>query len=159
MQFSFTAGAAAGQVTGTHRAWSLAGSQRIINEKPCQRGQSCSKRANAQIIRHQQGGRKPYWAPAKASWSPSMSHEIHQQLTDRTLKALAEGLVPWGKPWLGHRNDGPPTNALTSLPFRGVNPLLLNLAGFQSKWWATEWYWKVFGYRLKSHQQGTQVFT
>jgi antirestriction protein ArdC len=88
-----------------------------------------------------------------------MSDQIRQQITDRILKALAEGLVPWGRPWLGHRNDGPPTNALTSLPFRGVNPLLLNLTGFQSKWWGTERCWKVFGYRLKPHQQGTQVFT
>jgi antirestriction protein ArdC len=88
-----------------------------------------------------------------------MSHEIHRQITNRILKALAEGLVPWGRPWLGHRNDGPTTNALTSFPFRGVNPLLLNLAGFRSKWWATERCWKVFGYRLTPHQQGVQVFT
>jgi antirestriction protein ArdC len=72
-----------------------------------------------------------------------MSHEIRQQVTDRIHKVLAEGLVPWGRPWLGHRNDGPPTNAMTSLPFRGVNPLLLNLAGFTSKWWASERCWKV----------------
>jgi hypothetical protein len=36
---------------------------------------------------------------------------------------------------------------------------LLNLAGFPSKWWATEKVWTVFGYRLKPHQQGVQVFT
>jgi antirestriction protein ArdC len=87
-----------------------------------------------------------------------MSDQIRQQVTNRILKALAEGLVPWGRPWLGHRNDGPATNALTSLPFRGVNPLLLNLVGFRSKWWATERVWKVFGYRLKPHQQGVQVY-
>jgi antirestriction protein ArdC len=88
-----------------------------------------------------------------------MSAEIRQQVTNRILKALEQGQVPWGRPWLGHRNDGPPTNALTSVPFRGVNPLLLNLAGFTSKWWATERCWRVFGYRLKSHQQGVHVFT
>jgi antirestriction protein ArdC len=87
-----------------------------------------------------------------------MSNQIRQQVTDRILKALAEGLVPWGRPWLGYRNDGPPTNALTSLPFRGVNPLLLNLARFNSKWWATERVWTVFGFRLKPFQQGVQVF-
>jgi hypothetical protein len=47
-----------------------------------------------------------------------MSHEIRQQVTNRILKPLAAGLVPWGRPWLGHRNDGPPTKALTSIPFR-----------------------------------------
>jgi antirestriction protein ArdC len=87
-----------------------------------------------------------------------MPDEIRQRVTG-IHKALAEGLVPWGRPWLGHRNDGPPTNALTSLPFRGVNPLLLNLAGFKSKWWATQRVWTVFGYRLKPHQYGVQVFT
>jgi antirestriction protein ArdC len=64
-----------------------------------------------------------------------MSDQICQQVTDRILTALERGQVPWGRPWLGQRNDGPPTNALTSLPFRGVNVLLLNLTGFQSKWW------------------------
>jgi hypothetical protein len=88
----------------------------------------------------------------------SISDQIRQQVTDRIHKALAEELVSWGRPWLGHRNDGPPTNALTSLPFRGVNPLLLKLAGFSSKWWATERCWTAFGYRLKPHQHGVQVF-
>ena len=87
-----------------------------------------------------------------------MSGQIRQQATDRILKALAEGMVPWGRPWLGHGNDSPPTNALTSLPFRGINPLLLNLAGFSSKWWATERCWTVFGFRVKPHQKGVQVY-
>jgi antirestriction protein ArdC len=87
-----------------------------------------------------------------------MPDEIHQHVTDRIHKALAEGLVPWGRPWLGHHNDGQPTNTLTSLPFRGVNVLLLNLEGRPSKWWATERVWTVFGFRLKPHQQGVQVF-
>ena len=72
-----------------------------------------------------------------------MSHEIHQQVTHRILKALADGVVPWQRPWLGHKNDGAPTNALTSFSFRGVNHLLLNLSGFQSKWWATQRVWKA----------------
>jgi hypothetical protein len=50
------------------------------------------------------------------------------------LKALEQGQVPGGTAWLGHRNDSPPTNALTSLPFRRINILFLNLAGFPSKW-------------------------
>jgi antirestriction protein ArdC len=86
-----------------------------------------------------------------------MSQEIHQQVTDRILNALAEGRVPWQRPWLGHKNDGPPTNALSSLPFWGVNILLLNLAGFRSKWWATQKVWNVFGFQVKPRQEGTQV--
>jgi antirestriction protein ArdC len=88
-----------------------------------------------------------------------MSDQIRQQVTDRILNALEHGQVPWGRPWLGHRNDGPPTNILTSLPFQGVNPLLLNLAGFRSKWWAMETCWRAFGFQAKPHQKGTQVCT
>jgi antirestriction protein ArdC len=87
-----------------------------------------------------------------------MSAEIHQQVTNRILKSLEQGHRPWGRPWLGHSNDGPPTNVLTSLPFRGINVLLLNLAGFTSKWWATQRCWEAFGFRLKPHQQGTEVY-
>jgi hypothetical protein len=69
------------------------------------------------------GPHKPYWTPAEYSlWSPPcLSKSVSRSQTAST------------RPWLGHRNDGPPTNALTSLPFRGVNPLLLNLAGFKLK--------------------------
>jgi antirestriction protein ArdC len=87
-----------------------------------------------------------------------MSEQIRQHVTDRILKALEQDQVPWGTAWLGHRNDGPATNAMTSLPFWGVNVLLLDLTGFPSKWWATERCWRVFGFRVKPHQKGTQVF-
>ena len=87
-----------------------------------------------------------------------MSHAIHQQVTDRILNALAEGLVPWQRPWLGHKNDGPPSNVLSSSSFRGINRLLLNLAGFKSKWWATQRTWTTFGVQVKPHQQGALVY-
>jgi len=91
-----------------------------------------------------------------------MSTEIPQQVTDEILKALADGQVPWQKPWLGHRNDGPPTNALTSFSFRGVNRILLQLAsnrqGFRSKWWGTKRVFCAFGLRVQQHQESIQVF-
>ena len=91
-----------------------------------------------------------------------MSTEIRQQVTDDILNALANDLVPWQKPWLGHRNDGPPTNVLTNFSFRGINRVLLQLAsnrqGFKSKWWGTKKVWNVFGYQVTPHQERTQVF-
>ena len=86
-----------------------------------------------------------------------MSHKIRQQVTDRILKAMNDGLVPWQRPWLGHKNDGLPTKVLTFLPFRGINTLLLNLEGFTSKWWGTQRVWTAIGFEVKPHQEGTQI--
>jgi antirestriction protein ArdC len=87
-----------------------------------------------------------------------MSLKICQQVTEQIRSALHQGQVPWGRAWLGHKNDGSPTNALTSLPFRGINVLLLNLAGCKSRWWASERCWTAFGFNLKPGQQGVRVF-
>lgn len=105
---------------------------------------------------------RPYWEPGELPEANIMSIEIRKQVTDEILKAMKRGLVPWQKPWLGHRNDGPPTNVFTKLSFCGSNRILLELVGrregFKSKWWGTQRAWTAVGFQIKPHQQGTQVF-
>lgn len=65
-----------------------------------------------------------------------MSLEQKQQVNERIIKALQEGLIPW-------RCDvGFPRNVLSQLRYDGVNPLLLNINCEQHKW-ATA-YWGTF---------------
>ena len=51
---------------------------------------------------------------------------IYEQITDKIVTALENGVNPWAKPW--HTvSYGPFRNALTNRPYRGMNVLLLNL--------------------------------
>ena len=87
-----------------------------------------------------------------------MSTKRRKQVTNQIVNSLADGLGPWQRPWLRHQNDGSPTNVLTNLSFRASNLILLQRQGYKSKWWGTERVWNVFGFQVKPHQQGTQVF-
>jgi antirestriction protein ArdC len=76
--------------------------------------------------------------------------ELRQRITDQIIEALKSGsLPPWRKPWASGPNAGSPTNAVSGNSYRGVNPMLLQIAahrhGLQSKWWGTFSQWKSLG--------------
>ncbi len=80
--------------------------------------------------------------------------EIRQRITNQIIEALKSGsLPPWRQPWASHPNSGSPTNVASKRRYRGVNPMLLQIAaqkhGFKSKWWATYSQWKAFGGKVK----------
>lgn len=62
-------------------------------------------------------------------------NDVYQAVTDRILEALAKGTVPWRKPWTG--TDEVPTSLSSGRPYRGVNVLLLGLAGYGDPRWGT----------------------
>lgn len=54
-----------------------------------------------------------------------MSQKIYQMITDKIIKLMGEGLIPWEKPWKG----GGPKNLATGRFYRGINILLLCTEG------------------------------
>ena len=56
-------------------------------------------------------------------------------ITDRIIKALESGTVPWRKPWRGR--DSLPCNAVSKRQYHGINLLLLSLAPFTDHRWLT----------------------
>jgi antirestriction protein ArdC len=77
-------------------------------------------------------------------------NEIRERITSTIIKALTKGgLPPWRQPWLNDPNAGCPANIVSKKKYRGINPLLLQIAGmrhgFQSKWWATFKQWQELG--------------
>jgi antirestriction protein ArdC len=73
-------------------------------------------------------------------------NEIRERITNTIIDALKSGgLPPWRKPWRADSNAGFPTN-VTGRKYRGINPLLLEIAsirhGFKSKWWGTWNQWQ-----------------
>lgn len=76
--------------------------------------------------------------------------QIRQQITDQIIEALmAGGVPPWRRPWRVGPNAGFPANVVSKKPYRGINPILLDMAaarhGLTSCWWATFNQWKNLG--------------
>jgi len=69
--------------------------------------------------------------------------DMFQEVTDRIIKALEEGVVPWKKPWTSPTSGlgGFPVNAVTGRQYSGINVLLLWMVsvdnGFVSNRWLT----------------------
>ena len=79
--------------------------------------------------------------------------QIREQITNQIIAALESGSVPpWRRPWRLGKNAGPAANVVTKRSYRGLNPILLDLAsqthGFSSRWWATFNQWKQLGGRV-----------
>jgi antirestriction protein ArdC len=59
---------------------------------------------------------------------------VYQIITDRIIKSLEQGVIPWRRPW---RVAGPPRNFISTKPYRGINVLLLATQGYGSPYWVT----------------------
>jgi antirestriction protein ArdC len=66
---------------------------------------------------------------------------LYDEVTNRIVAQLEAGLVPWVQPWGSARTAGVglPRNALTSLPYSGVNILLLWGAVIERGWPSQAW--------------------
>jgi antirestriction protein ArdC len=91
----------------------------------------------------------------------SLQAAIRSQVNDKIIAALAQGLTPWTKPWVASTNGGNSANAVSRRSYRGVNPLLLELAamekGFSSRWWGTYRQWQNLGAQVRAGQRGTRI--
>ena len=82
----------------------------------------------------------PHAAPAHKSFSDRAS--LYQEITDKIIRELEQGRVPWVQPWAGAPAPlGLPKNAATGRPYSGINILILWLActerGFSGQNWLT----------------------
>jgi antirestriction protein ArdC len=75
--------------------------------------------------------------------------EIRRQLTEKIVAAIESGVMPWRKTWISPKNTGRASNVASGRSYRGINPLLLQIAaiehGFKSRWWATYLGWQKLG--------------
>jgi antirestriction protein ArdC len=96
-------------------------------------------------------------------------NDICQQITNQIVEALETGSVPpWRRPWKVGKNGGAHANVVSRRSYRGLNPILLDLAsethGFSSRWWGTFNQWKNLGGRVMARpphvppgKWGTQI--
>ncbi|MGI4944025.1 MAG: ArdC family protein [Janthinobacterium lividum] len=88
----------------------------------------------------------------------------YQEVTDRIIAALEEGVVPWRRPWnpaLAGQN-AMPSNATTGHFYRGINVLMLALSPFA--WSTGDNRWCSYkqaaerGWQVRKGERGTTVF-
>ena len=60
---------------------------------------------------------------------------VFEIVTDRLIKLMKEGIIPWNRPW--NSSSGRPTNIVSKKPYRGINVFLLSSIPFNSRWWMT----------------------
>ena len=60
--------------------------------------------------------------------------KVYEIMTERIIKKLESGVVPWHKPW---GTAGEPKNLVSKKSYRGINTFLLGSAGHASAYWAT----------------------
>ena len=91
----------------------------------------------------------------------SYQTEIRNQVNEKLIAAMTKGQLPWVKPWSPMKNTGHPANASTGKLYRGINPLLLELAaldkGYASKHWATYRQWLALGCQVRKGERGTRI--
>jgi antirestriction protein ArdC len=64
---------------------------------------------------------------------------VEEIITDRIVKLLEAGTVPWHKPWAnrGSGDNGLPRNAVTKRNYRGINVFILASQSYGSPCWLT----------------------
>jgi antirestriction protein ArdC len=74
-------------------------------------------------------------------------------VTDRILKQLDEGVLPWRKTWA----SGLPKNLTTGKEYRGINILILSTTGYNSCYWVTFRQALHLGGNVRKGEKGTPV--
>jgi len=60
--------------------------------------------------------------------------DIEQEITDKIIAQLEEGVAPWRKSWAGAQGWALRENGV---PYRGYNQFLLSLSGYSNPYWVT----------------------
>jgi len=91
-------------------------------------------------------------------------YDIYQDVTDKIIAALDQGVVPWIKPWSSTGSSGSsaqpyPINAITRRPYSGINlPLLwaaARMQGFSQDRWLTFNQAKKAGGHIRKGERST----
>lgn len=83
----------------------------------------------------------------------STQQQLRRSITEQIVATLESGETPpWRRPWRVGANAGFPANVASRKTYRGVNPILLEMAAARhnlaSKWWGTFNQWKQLGGRV-----------
>jgi len=85
-----------------------------------------------------------------------MDSKVTDIVNDKVIAALKAGTVPWVKPWSGGAS-GAPRNLFSKHRYRGINSILIGMAGYTSPFWATFKQISEHGGRVMKGEHSTLV--
>ena len=83
-----------------------------------------------------------------------MKKEMYEQITEKVVAALENGVVPWKKTWVGCSS---PSNYVTKKRYRGINTFLLSCSDYASPYWVTFKQAQSLGGSVKKGEKSTTV--
>lgn len=85
--------------------------------------------------------------------------KVDEIITERIVKLLEAGSVPWHKPWANRqtRADAFPRNAITKRHYRGINVFILASQSYGSPYWLTYKEALAVGGHVKAGEHGTPI--
>ena len=81
--------------------------------------------------------------------------QIYQEVTDKIVKLLENGTVPWTRPW--NPGEETPMNFKSKRPYNGLNVWLLLYAPFNSRFWLTYKQINDLGGKVKKGSKATTI--
>jgi len=69
----------------------------------------------------------------------SSSLDLYQEVTDRIVEMLEQGVAPWRSPIMGSGSAGYPKNLASGKPYRGVNVFLLAFTAWSQGYGSSSW--------------------
>jgi antirestriction protein ArdC len=100
--------------------------------------------------------------PPSATEAPTQKRDFRQEVTDRIVKMLEEGVAPWQKPWEpGMSAAQMPMNPTTDKAYRGGNAIHLMATalqrGYDDPRWMTYKQSADQGWQVRRGEKGTQI--
>jgi len=81
-------------------------------------------------------------------------NKVYEIITERIIKRLEQGEIPWKAPWAG---GGLPCNGISHKPYTGINPFLLAGIGYMNPNWLTFQQAKELGGSVMSGEKSAQI--
>lgn len=84
--------------------------------------------------------------------STKSKRDLYQEVADKIVAKLDEGVIPWRRPFAGYGENKLPRNYNSNRPYRGINVFLLAFAGYGSPYWLT-----FEGAKLAAYEQAERA--